>query len=137
MAKKGNPITKETITVDLLGTGDSTTIAVISANTVYTNAIRIDDSDNMVASVKQEGMLGSNNTTVTVEQSFQSPTTQYSPDITYVQVTSLYAALATQGTWHSVKIPHIALPYLRFNIAGAALNSSATVAIKLSRQIQG
>ena len=136
MARNRSPVTKEMVTIDLTGTGGVTAIPLITTNTVYTNAIRIDDGDKFLVSFKNTTSYTSN-VTIVWEQSFQAPDTEYAADITYFQVSTIASAVATNGTWNYVSIPYITLPYMRFRITGAAYNSASTVAVKLTRQIQG
>lgn len=75
--------------------------------------------------------------TITLEQSYDLPTTEGSSDAKYVTasgVSDIHTNLA-DTTWHNASLSPAVMPYGRFKIVGGATNdASTTLQLKLSKQ---
>jgi len=120
-------------------------IPLPSTNTVYTDSYNMDDCETLSCVYKLNGVLSSANCIVTLEQSFEPPDVEGSIHASYVPVHT--KGITAVGTWNYLNIAsplytnltsaYIAVPYIRFKVVSATTNTSATVNIKLCKQVEG
>jgi hypothetical protein len=130
-------------TFDLLGSGDTTTIALISSASIYTQSFKTGDGESYALSVKLASTAATAvSTTFSLEQSWAPPTTEYATDTNYVTTLSQSAtlvSLGTTGTWFRYALTVNPLEYARVKILTGALMSvsNVTVQVKLHKQVEG
>jgi hypothetical protein len=137
MAKKE----RSTVVQSLLDSGGSTTINVLLSNaTIYTDAFRLGDAS--LACIQSEmGMAatgGSGKMTVTVEQSHERPTAEYSAHNSYVAsdyIMRTFSATTTSYTHGAITIR--GMEWGRCKIVAVTPNTSAYIKLTLSKQVEG
>jgi hypothetical protein len=117
-------------------------IPLASANTIYTDSLYIGDNmmlSNVGCATVMNGVLGSANVVLTLEESWRKPAIEGSFDITYVAVQTVN--MLTVGTWGYTALLSASnasiVPYIRFKAVGTLLNTSSTVNVVVMEQVSG
>jgi hypothetical protein len=115
-------------------------IPLPTTNTVFTDVIYIGDCNQrfLGAGVILNGILSSANCIVTLEQSYSLPAIP-TENATFVAVQTVN--ITAVNTWNYVALlsaTNAAItPYIRFKVASVTTSTSATVNIKVAKQVNG
>lgn len=121
----------------ILGTGNVFDIPIAGNVTVYSEAIKLNNATNFAIAYKASVTAGAPDLAITIEQCYRAPTTEYAADSDYVAPTGISGieTSLTGVTRKIVSISPVAMPYVRFKIAGAAGNhASTTLDLRISTQ---
>lgn len=123
---------------NIVGSDESSSIAVAGAVTVYTKAFKIDYAEYFSLDYKALSASGAPDLKIEIEQSIGDnlPATEGSSDTNYVEaenMADIETSLTTE-TWHKKTINPAVSKYARLKITGAAGNNADTIfTAKLNR----
>lgn len=131
---------REVVTQTVLDSAGATTVPVLlTTATVYTQTFRLDDavSASIIATIGLVAATGSAKITAVVEQSHELPAVEGSAHASYITTDTVMNTYATVSTYTRSAITLSGLKYGRVKLTSVTPNTSAYVAITLSKQVEG
>jgi hypothetical protein len=129
--------------------GASTVFSLATATTIYSDSFYLGDAaaggninTPLTAAVTfASGVQGSVNVICFFEQSWREPLIEGSYDYTFVSAAYNTINHSAVGTWSYAALNTVAaamlLPYGRFHVRGATINTSSTVTLILNKKVSG
>ena len=114
---------------------DDSTIALPSAATLYTKSFSLKTTDDMAVLFQATSATLSPDVSIYLEQSFERPTTEGSPDFEYINTQTIVSS-RTDYRWGVATLSTLApIPFGRFKIVGESSNPSDTIVqMRLGKQ---
>jgi hypothetical protein len=146
MAKKETAV--EVINVGY-SSGASAVFTLNTATAIYSDSFYLGDASlgtNINSPINvgvtfASGVQGSVNVICFLEQSWRRPVVEGSFDATYVSASYNTVNHSAVGTWSYAALntaaASVLLPYGRFRVQGATINTSSTVSLVLSKKVSG
>lgn len=131
---------RSVVTETLLDSAGATTVPVLlTTATVYTKAFRIDDAvaANVNAVIGLVAATGSAKITAVIEQSHELPLIEGSAHPSYITTDTIMNTFSTVGTYSHNTITLKGFKYARVKFTSVTPNTSAYVAVTLSKQVEG
>ena len=112
---------------------ESVLIAVPTTTTVYTKSFSVKQTGSLAICDKLES--NSANLKITLQQSFDRPTTEGSSDIKYINTYSDIPIRQSTSKWEIATIDTMtSLPFARFKLQGLSGNDDTRIQLKVGKQ---